>query len=94
MYDAIKFFGSCKELLSFTRSLRVAELLEQEHSKNVHSNHTLPQYATSSVVPLDCGDKSCPCSNVHSNKPKVESFSNFGDLLTSVGCPFASKRED
>ena len=59
MYNAIRFFGSVKELLSFTRSLRVAELLEQEHSKNVHTN-----------------------------KPKIESFSNFGDLLASVGCPF------
>ena len=38
MYNAIKFFGSVKELLGFTRSLRVAELLEQEYNKNVHSN--------------------------------------------------------
>ena len=51
MYNAIKFFGSVKELLAFTRSLRVAELLEQEYNKNVHTNHT-----DASVAPcLACG---------------------------------------
>ena len=39
MYNAIKFFGSCKELLSFTRSLRATELLEQAYNNNVHANH-------------------------------------------------------
>lgn len=48
MYDAISFFGSPKELLAFTHSLRMAELyeltqraaelLDKSYEQNVHPN--------------------------------------------------------
>ena len=38
MYNNISFFGNRNQLLSFTRNLRVAELLDVEYEKNVRTN--------------------------------------------------------
>ena len=85
MYNAIKFFGSCKELLGFTRSLRATESIQEHQDAYVHKAGELPKYHEYTVDYRMRQFRACPGGwENHGQIEFVDFDSELGDELLSA----------